>query len=129
MFYFRKEASEGSKNNTDVDENLGVTGIIPFQSNTFGCNPGETVELYLSLLDPESEFLFQRPRRPSKAFNAHGKDTEVYYEKVPVGQNELASMMKELSKKLGLRPFTNHCIRATAIENHPLLFHKVSGSL
>ena len=115
MYYFRKEKSEATKNNKDVDEDLGVSGIIPFRTGQDDFNPGETLELYLGMLNPASDALFQRFRRLSKDFKIEDKNTDIYFEKEPVGINEIKSMMKKLCDQLGLKPFTNHCIRSTAI--------------
>ena len=44
------------------------------------------------------------------------KYNKVWYDAAPVGKNVLNDCMKNLSAKLNLtQPYTNHCVRATAL--------------
>merc|ERR1712113_194645 len=62
----------GAKEKLSEDEEISsdgrlkgsqTSGIIPFINLSPNFNPGLTLETYLNLLDPESDLLFQRPRR------------------------------------------------------------------
>eukprot|EP00117_Sycon_ciliatum_P047134 scpid32472/ scgid33697/ len=68
------------------------------------------VKLLLESLSPKSERLFQMASRSVKpgtqAFNG-----------LPLGKNTIKAMMKRISNKANLsRSYTNHCVRATAVQ-------------
>ena len=96
------------------DEDLTFGGIIPFEENDFGLNPGVYLEKYLERLHPECDFLFQRPKRPSKKFKLEDNPT-VWYEPSKVGLNLVANFLPTLCEALGLKRCTNNQIRPTAI--------------
>ena len=110
---YRKVKGEQSKNHHQDGENFDNSGIIPCNENEFGFNPGHIFDIYLGLLHPDCESLFQRPRRPSKHFNLN-VDSELF-EPSKVGKNMVGTMMKRLCKTLGLPEYTNHCLRSTGI--------------
>ena len=72
--------------------------------------PISSYEKYLSKLHPAMDWLWQRPR---------AKVTEqdpLWYCNVPVGDNKLCTMMKDISIIAQLsKAYTNHCPRATGI--------------
>lgn len=71
--------------------------------------PVAAMDLYLSLLHPDLDCLWQKPycQIKSKGFK--------WYCKVPLGVNTLGAMMKNMCKDAGLSQiYTNHCTRATA---------------
>jgi hypothetical protein len=72
--------------------------------------PVQLVKRYLSLLVPNNAFLWQKP-------NCHLSNTSSkWYHDVKVGQNTIAKMMSRISTEFHLsEPYTNHCVRATAI--------------
>ena len=74
--------------------------------------PVKLISKYLSHLNPESSYLFQRPRSPCKSFNP-AKD-EVWFCSVPLGHNLLENMLRAMTSRAGIQPYlTNHSIRAT----------------
>ena len=66
MDYYMKAMGEQTKNHKTDSEDLSNAGIIPCVENSYGTNPGLVLDIYLSHLNPNCEFLFQRPQRPSK---------------------------------------------------------------
>lgn len=72
--------------------------------------PVLSFEKYISKLNPECEFLWQRPKR-----NVEAQD-HIWFDNMVVGKNSLGSMMSTISKDCNLSvKYTNHCIRATCI--------------
>ena len=71
MFRYEKAKGETSKNHQNDSEDLSNTGIILFNTDEFGYNPGELMEFYLSKLHPENPALFQRCKWISKKFTLH----------------------------------------------------------
>ena len=69
MFYYEKTRGEASKNHGSDSEDISNSGIILFDTDEYGYNPGELMEIYLNMLNPEQTALFQRVRVPSKKFN------------------------------------------------------------
>ena len=67
-FRYEKTRGESSKNHGSDSEDLANSGIILFDTDEFGYNPGEIMEIYLNMLHPEQMALFQRCRQPSKKF-------------------------------------------------------------
>ena len=70
-FRYEKKMGEASKNHQSDSEDLSNSGIILFDSDEFGYNPGELMEIYLGKLHPENPALFQRGRKISKKFGLH----------------------------------------------------------
>ena len=69
--------------------------------------PVKCFKLYISMLNRENEFLWQ------KALDGRN---EKYYSKSKCGHNKIAKFMKEISEHSNLsKKYTNHCIRATSI--------------
>ena len=98
--------------------------------------PVQTVENYISHLNPEMEFLFQRPRVVSSKLNPEA-DT-VWFCNSPLGISYLSSMMHTMSLNAEINPpLTNHCVRATSVtiladadvENRPHQVHHWSQAL
>lgn len=64
-------------------------------------------------LNPKSDCLFQMATRGLKA----GGNEEELFSGLPLGKHTIRSMMKWISEKARLsRPYTYHCVRATAIQ-------------
>jgi len=115
LYYYSKTKGEVTKNHQRDDENIGTSGIIPFQENKFGCNPGKTLELYLSILHPKFDKFFQKPRVEAKNFSLGDEKETVYFYALPVGESKVGEMMATFCDVLGLEHYTNHCIRSTGI--------------
>ncbi|KAK6171906.1 hypothetical protein SNE40_018328 [Patella caerulea] len=78
---------------------------------TGGLNcPVSSFELYISKLNPGNTCLFQSPKKHVQFEDA------IWYNNKPLGTTTLKCMMKTISKSAGLtNTYTNHCVRATAI--------------
>ena len=75
-FRYEKTQGEASKNHQSDSEDLENSGIILFDTDQYGYNPGELMEFYLSKLHPDNSALFQQPRLISKKrFNLHTAST------------------------------------------------------
>ena len=97
---------------------LAKSGIIPFNTDEFGFNPGEFLSHYLELTNTEQSRLFQRPQRAAKWFNIHDFGISVLYENKPMGKNVVGEMLRKLCKAAGVPTnWTNHCLRTTGITN------------
>ena len=73
----------------------------------------QTVENYISHLNPGMEFLFKRPRASSK-FNP--EEDIVWFCNSPLGISYLSSMMRRMSLNAEINPpLSNHCVRATSV--------------
>lgn len=70
--------------------------------------PVLSFEKYVSKLNPESEFFWQKPKH--NAYEAY------WYKKMPLGKNALGERMKTLSEKAGLSTcYTNQCLRVSNV--------------
>lgn len=112
--FYRKSLGEATKNHKTDDEDLKSGGLIVFEENFCGFNPGLFVMRFLGKLNPHEDLLFTRPQRPSKAFNLH-ENRPIWYEKNKVGVNQISKMMPNLSEILRLPKITNGNCRPTAI--------------
>ena len=96
--------------NDEEDESDGKMFEVPGLPRS----PVQTVENYISYLNPEMEFLFQRPRVVSSKFNPEA-DT-VWFWNSPLGISYLSSMMRTMSLNTEINlPLSSHCIRATSV--------------
>ena len=104
--YIEKVVDEMTKNrreNADTEE-----GEYVLATGTKYC-PVNAFKLYLSVLNPRCESLFQRPK-------TNAPDSGPWYDAQAVGVNTLGSMMKNISIDAQLSNiYTNHCIRATSV--------------
>jgi hypothetical protein len=70
--------------------------------------PVKTFVHYKKKLNPKCVFLFQRPSKQPKV--------DVWYANMPLGRNQLGSIMSEISKEFALsQVYTNHSLRATTV--------------
>ena len=107
---------ELTKNHQTGDEDLN--NVIVFKKpddTTSTCNLGRFFQLYLELLHPEQDRLFQKAKSQNRSFSIHDFSKTVLFEKSPVGKHKIPKNMKTLCEILGKPPVTNHDIRATAI--------------
>ena len=82
-----------------------------FKSSSPLC-PFDSLSKYLSKLNPNCEYFFQRPK-----VNRDTLDSQVWYENIVIGKNNLGIKMKSLSKEVGLsREYTNLCLKATPVK-------------
>ena len=89
------------------------SGIIPFQENKFGCNPGQTFELYLSLLNPASDSILQLPKKPSKRFDVQSPHTTVMYDQATVGKDKVTQLLPEICSAIEIESFSSVSVRKT----------------
>ena len=76
--------------------------------------PVQTMQNFLSHLNPGLDCLFQRPRDVSPSFKPEGES--VWYCNSPAGEKTLSNMIKKISTAPGIVPhLTNHCVRATSV--------------
>ena len=74
----------------------------------------QTIKSFLSHLNPEVEFLFQRPKVQSSKFNP--KEDSVWFNRKVLRHNTLENVLKSMSQSAGIEPyFTNHSLRATTV--------------
>ena len=74
--------------------------------------PVKIYELYLSKLNPDVDFLWQRPKLQIEDPHSY------WYDAAPVGCDPLNAAMRFISEKSQLSTInTNHCIRATVVTN------------
>lgn len=72
--------------------------------------PYTSFKKYISLLHPDCDVFFQRPKKKTTL------EDSIWYDNSPVGKNTLGDKMKTLSIEARLsRTYTNHCLRATSI--------------
>jgi len=70
--------------------------------------PVKTFVHYKKKLNPKCVFLFQRPSKQTKV--------DVWYDNMPLGRNQLGSIMSEISKEFSFsQVYTNHSLRATTV--------------
>lgn len=110
--YVKKVRDEMQKNHQECDGEI-ITGFMPEIQGDPKC-PVQSFEMYLHLLNPRCESLWQRPLARQ---NAEGD----CYCRRAVGHNTLGSFMSTTSKNCKLsQRYTNHDIRVTSCT---LLFH------
>ena len=117
LLFFFQAKGESSKNHKHDSENLGKSGIIPVKKDKYGYNPGELMVLYLEVLNPKNDRLFQRPQRTNaKWFDIHDFKINTLFENKPIGKNMVGEMLKKLLKAADQpQNWTNHTLRSTGI--------------
>ena len=113
--YYKKVLGEVSKNHQSDSEDLRQGGVILFEENSYGFNPGLFFHLFLSKLDKKAPFLFMRPIRSKKSFNLR-QNPDVWYEAVQkIGVNQVQKALPSLTSAACTKRATNCQIRPTAI--------------
>ena len=73
--------------------------------------PVNMFEMYISKLNPDYKYLWQRPKKGTLSFYA-----PAWYDKQRLGQDTISKFMRNLSESAKLsKIYTNHCIRKTRI--------------
>lgn len=104
--YVTKISDELTKNHRE--DNEPEEGGSMYETGGPFC-PVASFEKYIGHLNPNNEFLFQRPKKEKP-------DNELWYDNMVVGERTLGNKMKEISTEAKLsRTYTNHSIRATSI--------------
>lgn len=98
-----------TKNHKETNEDAQSGGRIVEEKGTPKC-PVAIIKLYLSKLNNNNEFLWQKPLKLCSGFD----NSSSWYANQKVGKNKIGSFMKIISKKCHLTStFTNHCLRST----------------
>ena len=97
-FRYEKSKGEISKNHQKDSEDLSNTGIILFETDEFGYNPGELMEYYLSKLSGNTA-LFQRVRGISKKFTLESASSYTWVHRFCDGLSQIHRQS----------PFPCHC--------------------
>ena len=113
--FFKKVLGESSKNHRNDSENLKDGGLILFEPNSFGLNPGQYFNLFLSKSNNDTEFLFSRPRFVCKKFSLKS-NPDIWYTSTKIGKNEVQKALPTLCEALGIENITNGQLRPTAIQ-------------
>ena len=97
-FYVRAKL-QGTKNHAKDSQDLRAGGIINFEVNENGLNPGLYFETYQKFLNPENNLLFQQPKygKPFKKDFHKKKKQYVYYYKSKVGHTLVGEMMPKVN--------------------------------
>ncbi|XP_022103492.1 uncharacterized protein LOC110986150 isoform X2 [Acanthaster planci] len=106
--------------NQESVEYAGCTNVMLERRESPLC-PVLSFEVYMSKLNPLSNWLWQRERA------ANEMTGPVWYTHAPVGKNSLATLIPVLSQELGLSmSYTNHSIRVTPLTTYDSALPKVS---
>ena len=104
IIYIKKSEDKMQKNHKECDSEI-ITEYMPEMKENPLC-PVESYREYISHLNPDCEFLWQRPITNLK--------TSVWYANCSIGDHTLSDYMKNLSAKVGLlKKYTNHNICVT----------------
>lgn len=102
-----KTTDELTKNHRENDEQ--EDGGVMVSKDGQLC-PVASFRKYISRLNSENEYLFQRPKTREVS------EDEVWYDNMVLGENTLGKKMKVISQQANLSViYTNHSIRATAV--------------
>lgn len=91
------------------DSNDKSSGAKMFASRTSDC-PVECIETYLSKLNPNNDYMWQRPKKKFQ------QSAPIWFDAQKIGINQIRKFMKTLSQVAVLsKMYTNHAPRATCI--------------
>ena len=97
-----------TKNHKELTEDADSGGKIVEEKGSVKC-PVRIMKTYLSKLNPENDFLWQKPLNCTK-----NNPSIKWYANQKVGHNKLGQFMKIISKRCNLSDiYTNHCVRGT----------------
>jgi hypothetical protein len=106
--FIRLKKNEKTKNHTEIDEDADSGGRISSITGHLKC-PVKIITTYLSKLNPNCDSLWQKPKQKVSPHS------DCWFDAVPLGNNQLSSMMKKISSFCGLSEiYTNHCLRVSA---------------
>ena len=120
IYYWKQMIGDPDKNHRSDDQNVAEEGgIIPFQENEHGFNPGLFLETYFGKLHPENKWLFGRPDRRWKSKNFQLRlNPEYWYEKnQKIGKNKIGEALPDISVLLNIPRLTNGQTRPTCVRN------------
>ena len=101
-----KIKDELTKNHKEMEQI--VSGVMP-ENKTDPLCPVASFKKYLSHLNPQNEYMWQRPLD-----TVNTEIANIWYGKQHIGKNPLRTFMSDLSEKLKLSQiYTNHSIRVT----------------
>jgi hypothetical protein len=97
-----------TKNHRGSDNTKSTQAVIVEIGSSY-C-PVVMITKYLDHLVAENQYLWQKPNTTN--YNTTGK----WYHNAKVGENTISTMMKKICQACCITtPYTNHCVRATAI--------------
>jgi hypothetical protein len=101
-WYYVRTKLQATKNHQKGSQDLRKGGVIPFEENEMGVDSGLYLELYMKLLNPGNECMFQQPRYGKKFKKTiHKKQAQPnYFYAKKIGHMLVAEMMP----KVNLRP-------------------------
>ena len=104
--YVFKRKDELTKNRREDSE--AQEGGLMFELRGNPKCPVQSFEKYLSKLNPDCHYLFQRPKKEPK--------NSIWYDKQCIGKTTRGAKMKEISLRAKLsKIYTNHSVRATSV--------------
>ena len=101
-WYYCKTKFQKQKQHVRTSQDIRKGGIIPFETNEFGVNPGEILQMYLTHLNPDNVSMFQLAKT-GKNFHKylHKSQTNgIYYCNSPMGKMTIAQMMPKVNKRI-----------------------------
>lgn len=88
--------------------------------------PVQTIKSYLWHLNPEVEYLFQRPKAKSTRFNP--EEDSVCLKRKVLGHNTLENMLKNISKRAGIQPYFTRKSLPPGDHGHRFVFRERGDS-
>ena len=104
---------DSTKNRKDDSEEVQNQALILDHENI--CNQYRIFELYLKLLNPKENRLWQKPNLQNPKKVLHNFDVQVLFTNIPLGKNRAYNCLSNISKYCGTKHYSNHCARATGI--------------
>ena len=100
-----------------LQEDITCSGLIPFNADDYGFDPGRLLELYMDKLHPENEHLFQKALLINRKFSLHDPSStrKPWFSNQNIGKNRIGKLLPTLCETVGLPVLQNHSIRATGI--------------
>lgn len=109
--YFTMTFNEDTKNHKDpLERDRENRRGAMFEERGNPLCPVASLEKYLTKIPPNAKALYLQPRRVTAATDSY------WYTTVPLGVNQLAQMLPRMCKEAGTHTYTNHSLRATAIQ-------------
>ena len=99
-----------TKQHKKNSQDLRKGGVIPFEANEFGVDPGLFLELYMTYLNPKNKRLFARPiwgKKVAKILLQY-KAKKILFCNIPMGHNLIGDMIPKVTK-INYRKIKNFC--------------------
>ena len=102
-----------TKNHREDSEDIRNQGLILDHENI--CNQYRIIELFMKLLNPKLDRLWQMPKLQTLAKILHNFDVQVLFDARPLGKMRAYNCLQSISDYCGIKHYTGHCVRATGI--------------